>query len=287
MQGARKPPLAPVDELTPHARLFAEHRLLGIEDAVATALVAWARGERDVELGFAVPAARALLALQARGKRCVTLLDDDAQAAPHADGLAFAAHDLCHLEKFVDPATHLAQVGFFARMHEAMDRTTWRDLAARLDDTWARDGEHVIADMNGSPVFLVAALKMKLKMASRRALAQARGAVAPSRGPLDDAESRFYGEALAMLLDAWCMHGVERDAAMRVDATRAHREDARVVLAYFERLGGEALAHSVASSSASSAGSLAGSLAGSRVGSVPDPPALAVAAPAPRWRATS
>src|SRR3989442_7739753 len=50
-QGARRPAFA-CDGLPPAVRLFAEERLLRIEEAVARALVGWARGERDVVLLF-------------------------------------------------------------------------------------------------------------------------------------------------------------------------------------------------------------------------------------------
>src|SRR5258706_15932358 len=75
-QGARKPAIA-VASTAPAVRLFAERRLLGVVEPAARALVAWARGERDVVLLFDVPAARDVLALQARGQRCVSLLDED------------------------------------------------------------------------------------------------------------------------------------------------------------------------------------------------------------------
>jgi NAD(P)-dependent dehydrogenase (short-subunit alcohol dehydrogenase family) len=45
----------------------------------------------------------------------VCLLDDAAALAHgdprHPNGLSFALHDLCHLEKFVDPEHHRGQVG--------------------------------------------------------------------------------------------------------------------------------------------------------------------------------
>src|SRR5262249_53017041 len=175
------------------------------------ALVAWGRGERDVVLLFDVPAPRDVLALQARGRRCVSLLDDDARAAPHADGLAFALHDLCHLEKLVSGGEYEAQVGFFGAVERGIDGRAWRAIEARLDAAWRKDVEHVVADMNGSPVFLVAALKMKLKMAARRELARRRGVVAPTSGGLDPEELRAYAQLLEALLDALDLRGDVRD----------------------------------------------------------------------------
>lgn len=41
-------------------------------------------------------------------------------------------------------------------------------LERGLDDTWRAERDYVIAHMNGSAVFLFAALKMRLNMAVRR-----------------------------------------------------------------------------------------------------------------------
>ena len=56
------------------------------------ALLGWAAGEREGELLFEVPTPRRLLGLQARGRRCVSLLADGVPTAPHEDGLAFALY---------------------------------------------------------------------------------------------------------------------------------------------------------------------------------------------------
>ncbi|MEO7094291.1 MAG: hypothetical protein ABI175_13630, partial [Polyangiales bacterium] len=73
VQGRRREPLASRVEGLP-VSLFAEHRIFSIPEPVAQALVSWANDERDVELRRDVPPPRRLLALQARGRRCVTLL---------------------------------------------------------------------------------------------------------------------------------------------------------------------------------------------------------------------
>ena len=93
LQGAVSPPLF-TRARSPAVRLFAEKRLWRIEHAVSRGLVAWAEGERNVELLFAVPTARHVLSLQARGWRCVSLLEDGIPTTPHADGLAFALRSL-------------------------------------------------------------------------------------------------------------------------------------------------------------------------------------------------
>jgi hypothetical protein len=163
-----------------------------------------------------------VLDLQAKGRRCVSLLDDaDATTpAPHEDGLAFAVHDLCHLEKFADPAQHAAQVGFFASVRRALDDPRFQELESSLGAQWAEDRNYVIADMNGSAVFLFLALKSKLKIALRRSLAgteKPADAAASPRTPVTPEEQRAYADAVELLLTAL---GIEIEGPI-ADAARA------------------------------------------------------------------
>jgi hypothetical protein len=201
LQARRSPPL-PTKVLAPAVRLFAEREIWRLPPAVPSALCAWADGARPVDLLFSVPTPRELLRLQASGRRCVSLLDDDALAAPHADGLAFAVHDLCHLEKFVDPAHHTEQIGFFTLLDRALDHPGFAALQAPLDAAWIDDRDHVLADMNGSAVFLFLVLKSKLKLALRRRIASDRGQPPPLGGPLDPAEAEACDDAYATLHEA-------------------------------------------------------------------------------------
>ncbi len=233
LQGARRPPMVAGRD-SPLVLMFAAHRLACIEAAVARALVAWARGERRVHLLFAVPPALHVLGWQARGERCVSLLPDGASTAPHADGLAFALHDLCHLEKFVEPEHHLGQTGFFSALHAAMTSAAWASFVGRFDEELVREVDHVAADMNGSAIFLFAALKMKLKMASRRKRARARGSLEPTHGPLDPAEARAYEEHEEQLFDLLGLTGQARAAAQVVSTRRDAHAASCVLLAHFE-----------------------------------------------------
>lgn len=235
----------------PSLALIAAMRLRCVERAVAAGLVAWGEGARDVELYFDVPHARDVLALQARGRRCVTLLEDDAHDAEDKanvlakgsqDPLAFCMHDLCHLEKFVDPEHHVAQVGFFATLHAAMGDPSWGSLDAGFDEAWAADRDHVAADMNGSPIFLFAALKMKLKMAVRRRVARERGiTLPPFGGALDPGELCAFDEALEELLDRLSLCGETREAALAVSTRRDAHDAAMTLQRHFEDAGRGAL----------------------------------------------
>ena len=241
-QGARKPPLA-TGGLGEALDLVATTRLRGVSQPVANALVRWGQGEWRVKLLFRVPRPEEVLAWQAAGERCVSLLADGVVTAPHADGLAFALHDLCHLEKFVDPEHHVGQRGFFRAVHEATKRDGWGAFMARFDAELERDVGHVIADMNGSAVFLFAALKMKLKMAVRRRVGRERARRGGARdvaasGKLDDEEEGAFDAELPLLLDLLGLTGEGRWGASRVSTRRDEKDAALALLRHFERAGG-------------------------------------------------
>ncbi|HEU4412380.1 MAG TPA: hypothetical protein VFS43_44470 [Polyangiaceae bacterium] len=240
-QGRRPEPL-PCSSDDPAARLVAGVRLYRVDEPAARALVGWASGERPADLLDGVPEAAHVLALQARGRRCVSLLGEGTPTAPHADALAFAVHDLCHLEKFVDPEHHAGQVGFFALARGALGSPGWARAEARLDAAWRSGRDAVVADMNGSSVFLFAALKMRLKMAARRRLARDEGRPAPEGGPLDAREEAAFDETFGELLAAFGLGGELAHAARRLSARRDDAWAARAVLARFEDEGRGVLA---------------------------------------------
>jgi hypothetical protein len=243
-QGRRPTPLACASD-EPAAQIVASVRLHRVDEPAARALVGWASGERPAELLREKPSAAFVLALQARGRRCVSLLAEGTPTAPHADALAFAVHDLCHLEKFVDPEHHAGQVGFFAAVEAVLRAPAWAAVEASFDAAWVDQRDGVVADMNGSSVFLFAALKMRLKMAVRRRLARAAGRPAPEGGPLDAREEASFDEALGVLLEALGLRGELAHAARRLSARRDDAWAARAVLDHFEGEGRSALGRAI------------------------------------------
>jgi hypothetical protein len=236
-QGKRAAPLSCVD--SPALAHLAEHRLCKVPERAVDALFAWARG-RAVELRTDVPPASHLLSLQARGQRCVSLLPES-EAHPAARGFEFVIHDLCHLGKLLEPQYHLEQVGYFASLERLFARPEWRAVERRLDASWLEDRDRLAADMNGSSVYLFVVLKMKLKMAARRALARTEGRAAPSQGPLAAAELALFSELEAALYDALGLRGALREAAHHVSARRDAEEAAVAVRDHFESVGREVL----------------------------------------------
>jgi hypothetical protein len=247
LQGPRRPALDPGADAPEIVRVFATRELFGLPRAAPEALVGWATGRRRVALGFTMPTPRELLAMQARGVRCVTLLEDGVappgpKAAYGGGGLGFAVHDLCHLEKFSDPEHHAGQVGFFAALHGALDDPRWMAVERGYADPWLEERDHVLADMNGSPVFLFVVLRNKMKLAVRRQVAAERGEPC-GRGPLDAEETRGYAEAVEVLLEALALDAPTRAAARLLTAKHdADPEAAGRLEAAFATLGRAVLA---------------------------------------------
>jgi hypothetical protein len=221
--------------------VFATRRLRGIPEVVATGLLAWARGGRPARLVARIPDAREILRRQSQGQRFVSLIEDAEARAHgdprHPDGLSFALHDLCHLEKFVDPAHHRGQVGFFRAAARALDDPAMAALERGFDRQWRIDRDYVIADMNGSAIFLFALLKMRLNMAVRRRLAAERGRAAPTGGPLDAEERAALQPALQTLFEALGLPPSLLPAAFAVSARHDSPADARRLLDHFEAAG--------------------------------------------------
>jgi hypothetical protein len=242
-QGRRKPtradPRSPPPS-GPALALMTAQRLRGVSDRVVDGLLAWDRGERPVDVLEVIPAADEILGRQARGRRCVSLLDDQIAAAHgdprHPDGLSFVLHDLEHLEKFVAPEHHVGQVGFFRAVRRAFSDPGFCRLQAGFDAQWFTDRDYVIADMNGSAIFLFSVLKMKVNMAVRRQLARAAGRAAPQAGPLDADERAALAPALVTLVDALGLPAHAREAALAVSARRDAPAAAERLLAGFEAI---------------------------------------------------
>ena len=242
-QAPRVPALACAPDAHPRVRLLAERELRGLPRAVGSAVVAWAHGERPVDLLFTIPTPRDVLALQARGRRCVSLLEEAPPPVKKRDtdaGLAFAVHDLCHLEKFMDPTHHDGQVGFFAALDRAMADARWADLERGFDAAWAESRDHVLADMNGSPAFLFVVLKSSIKLALRRRIARDRGEAQERRGPLDDDEARAYDAASEVYYELLDLPPSLRDAGRLLASRRDHDAEAAKLIEHFQAQGREA-----------------------------------------------
>ncbi len=239
-QGARPGELT-VAGTGPALAVLARRRVRGVPEVVAAGLCAWSGDDRPIEVLERVPAAEEVLALQTRGRRCVSLVTDAAALAHgdprHPDGLTFALHDLCHAEKFLDPEHHLGQVGFFRAVARALGSPWFEGLQRSFDPLWRSDRDYVISDMNGSAIFLFAVLKMKIKMAVRREVGRRphRTSLPENRGPLDPEERAAFEAVLDQLVAALGFPEPLREAALLVSARRDHPTLARALLTHFQQ----------------------------------------------------
>lgn len=210
-------------------RTFAERHIAGVREVEARALAAWSLRPSMAIVVAGEMSTHEIVSLQARGQRCVSL----DESAPPEDGLAYALHDLRHLGKFFQPELHLEQRGFFVRVARALESNAWRELDLALDERWQKDRSAVLADMNGSVVFLFAALKMRLRMAARRRYWSLRGEPGPTAGALSESEEAEAAPLLELCLDGLELTGDVRDGARAISCRRdAQLHGARFVEAF-------------------------------------------------------
>jgi len=232
-QGARKPPLAL--PRGPSLDLLATTRVRKVSALALEGLAHLARGF-PAFVSHEVLTAADVLVLQSRGRRCVTLLPADSAApTPHSSALEFLLHDLCHLAKFANPLHYEEQVGFFTVLARVFDSSPWRAAESRLDPQWQRDRDDISSDMNGSSIFLLAVLKMKLKMAARRLQGDP-----VNHGPLRPAEAAAYHTLLDALLTSMSLPSRVREAAVAISTRRDSPEAASTIAAYFRAAGHDA-----------------------------------------------
>lgn len=217
-------------------KFLTRYRVRRVPWRAVRGLFAWVSGS-SVELREDVPKADEVLSLQAIGRRCVSLLPDGVSPEPHASGLDFLIHDLCHLDKFVDPEHHDEQVGFFATLRELFADSRFRALEAELDETFVEDRNRLAADVNGSAVYLFALLKMKLKMAARRRYARLTSVPARVSGPLVAGEKDVFDELEGVLYEALGFDAELRSAASATSARRDEHDAAARIAGEFGRRG--------------------------------------------------
>jgi hypothetical protein len=200
------------------ARVFAERRIRGVSELASRGLLLIAEGF-PVHVSPAPFSPDEVLALQARGRRCASLIPaGEVVPEPHGDALEYVLHDLCHLAKFADPRYHDEQVGFFQSVERALSLDAWRTAERALDAQWHTDRVHISSDMNGSSVFLFACSKAKLKLAASRT-------------------GQGFRELFERWLDALELTGAIRDAAGEVSSRSDQPAAAEVLANHFREAG--------------------------------------------------
>jgi hypothetical protein len=221
----------PMPKGSPALAELAKRRIYRVPFRAIRSLCAWANGCR-LQLLEHVPSDRHVLDLQSWGSRCVSLLATSDPTRYPEHPLDFCVHDLCHLDKFLEPPLYAEQVGFFSSLQAVLDNAQWRRIESDLDDEWIAGRGRVAADMNGSPIYLFAMLKMQLKLAARRSEA---------RMPGDERDGVHELSRIAALEDgllrALNWHGELKLAGQEISARRDSPSSALLLRQHFARLG--------------------------------------------------
>jgi hypothetical protein len=130
------------------------YQFRGVIANVPTALGQWLRGDWPLVLREDIPDPRAVLRMQARGTRAVTVLTAwprlRAPVLDKPDAFAFFLHDLEHAYKFFhSPALHAGQRAFFTALEDALDRGVFAPYFG--DAGFVARFHYLMSDMNTHP----------------------------------------------------------------------------------------------------------------------------------------
>eukprot|EP01112_Ceratiomyxa_fruticulosa_P005419 TRINITY_DN16037_c0_g1_i1.p1 TRINITY_DN16037_c0_g1~~TRINITY_DN16037_c0_g1_i1.p1 ORF type:complete len:227 (+),score=61.15 TRINITY_DN16037_c0_g1_i1:1-681(+) len=139
-----------------------------------------------------------------------------------SDPLSFLVHDLCHLEKFVDPNHYLEQIGFHSQC-DFLPAFFWEYVNS--DETFKEDIDYMMADMNGSSVFAVSYFKHKfMEACARRKYKGEIGETEKSEKSAKSYQAIFKDQKdrdefyvlYQQILSCWGLEGDLREATMKI-----------------------------------------------------------------------
>ncbi|KHD88407.1 MAG: hypothetical protein OM95_09800 [Bdellovibrio sp. ArHS] len=148
---------------TPFVDHFCSLSWRSIPLAVPRSLVAWREGLYPLDLLTDVPTPEEVLDMQARGRRCLSMLIEKEQILNFVeegrDVLGFIVHDLIHADHFfADSEKAQAQILFCQRLRILAQMPTIQQML--YNDTLFRGEFHyLMSDMNSVPLHLLKTLK--------------------------------------------------------------------------------------------------------------------------------
>jgi len=188
------------DEPVLRARLLdymGRYQFRGVSANVAAALCRWLRGDWPLELRADIPAPRAVLSAQARGKRPVTAITAYPRmlspVLDKSDAFEFFLHDLEHAYKFFhSPALYAGQRAFFRALDAALTRGAFLPY---LDEAvFAGKFRYLMSDMNTHPEHSRQYLRaILIEFHLRRAGKPLSAALPPAAQPSIDSVMRAVG----------------------------------------------------------------------------------------------
>jgi len=201
-------------------QMLERYLLKGVRLDSHLGLVGLVSGEYRLHLRHDIPTPREMLDGQCQGLRYVTYLnrreDLDKPVGRFAGAFEFLLHDLEHAHKFFgDTGRFRGQRVFFNLLRDVLPLfKEWQD-----DDSFTKDMDYLISDMNSHTVHLFKYLKAIVLTASLR------------RGP-DDPER--LDQLWNKVLDLWQAPPQVRAAALKINHPgRENREDQLVIHDFF------------------------------------------------------
>lgn len=142
--------------------VFEKFSVRAVPLSVNRALLSWAASFYPLTLTPEVPTPLEILEMQARGKRCVTMITNQTSMGKlilqQRDPLGFLLHDLIHADKFYQNKAILSgQIGFSRFIFQAWNQGRFEKLLK--DKTFAHEFDYVASDMNSYCVHLLKCFK--------------------------------------------------------------------------------------------------------------------------------
>ncbi len=142
---------------------FCAHSWRSIPFSVQKSLSAWNSALYPLNLLTHLPSADDVLQMQARGRRCVSMLLEPEQIHSFVeegrDVLGFIVHDLIHADHFFhDPLRAQAQVLFCQKLLEVLKLAVIQHMLF-IDDAFRKEFHYLMSDMNSVPLHLLKTLK--------------------------------------------------------------------------------------------------------------------------------
>lgn len=167
--------------------------------AVPKSIICWRDHIYPLDLLVTLPLPEEVLAMQAQGRRCISMLIEKEQILNFVeegrDVLGFIVHDLIHADHFfADPEKARAQIEFCKRLREIASFSSIQQMLEK-DESFRREFHYLMSDMNSVPLHLLKTLKAILLGFYKR---QLHLEMADSLPPaVEDSFTHFFKDILA------------------------------------------------------------------------------------------
>ena len=194
--------------------LFLNFHLKSFPASINRTMLAWIYNEWSIALFFHVPKPQELLAIQAAGQRCITLITTekkiDTFILNNRDPLSFALHDIMHADQFFNTKeTIKGQIGFYKYCLPLYDHSSVKEKIL-INKDFKQDFEYSTSDMNAYVIHLFKCLKHALC--------------------LDDESGKLFLE----IINLWKMTPEEKLAAINLNSINFNLTDEIILKNFFE-----------------------------------------------------